>query len=92
MAVHLRVFWPISPISATQEPRVILGFRDGARGLRTTQTALSGHGAPLRRYERVPLSGQECWNLLYAPTLSLPQGSKILKGRGEYSMVGGRRG
>jgi hypothetical protein len=43
IAVHLRVFWPISPISATQEPRVILGFRDGARGLRTTQTALSGH-------------------------------------------------
>jgi hypothetical protein len=28
--------------------------------------------APLRRCEGVPLTGQECWNFLYAPTLSLP--------------------
>jgi hypothetical protein len=48
--------------------------------------------APLRRHGGVQLSCQECWNFLYAPILSPPQGSQIPKGRGECSMVGERRG
>jgi formylglycine-generating enzyme required for sulfatase activity len=59
-----------------------LGDEDSLRRLR----------APLRRHGGVQLSCQECWNFLYAPILSPPQGSQIPKGRGECSMVGERRG